>query len=136
MGNSSLKIALFVLRLTLTIFFAVWAAEKFIKPDTTAAIFNAFYLVDALPVQASYAIGAVQSLAIVAFFFGIARFWSYGFLMLIHGVGTVMTYEKLLTPYESINHLFIAAIPVFGALVALFLLRKEDTLLTIGGRRG
>ena len=132
MGQASLKLPLFIIRLTLTVFFAVWAIEKFIKPDTTAAIWKAFYLVESLPLEASYAIGAIQSLAVIAFFFGIARFWSYGFLMLIHGVGTVLAYKPLLAPYDGINHLFYAAIPVLGALIALFILRKEDTLLTIG----
>ncbi|MEL6371146.1 MAG: hypothetical protein AAFR03_10550 [Pseudomonadota bacterium] len=132
MTSSKLSLALFVLRLTLTIFFAVWAAEKFIKPETTVAIWKAFYLVENLPLTASYAIGALQVLAIAGFFFGIARFWSYGFLMVIHGVGTALTYERLINPFEGPNHLFIAAIPVLGALIALFIMRDEDTILTIG----
>ncbi|MGF1545524.1 MAG: hypothetical protein ACFB00_13695 [Parvularculaceae bacterium] len=131
---SSQKLGLFALRLSLTIFFAVWAIEKFIKPDTTAAIWKSFYLVESLPATGSYVVGGVQSLVIVLFFFGIARFWTYGFLLVTHGIGTLLTYEKLLNPYESINHLFIAAIPVFGALLALFLMRGEDTLFTLGRR--
>ena len=120
------------MRVTLTIFFAVWAAEKFIKPDTTAAIFKSFYFVEDLPAFGSYAVGAIQSIAIAAFFFGVAKFWSYGFLTVIHGIGTALTYERLFNPYESVNHLFIAAIPVLGMLIAMFLLRSEDTLFTLG----
>ncbi len=133
MTNSNLKTALFILRLTITIFFAVWAFEKFIKPETTVAIWAAFYHVDALPLTASYAIGVLQSAAVLCFFLGILKFWTYGLLMLMHGVGTIFTYERLFDPYTGSNHLFIAAIPVLGALVALFLLRESDTLFTVGG---
>ncbi len=129
--TSPLKLALFILRLTLTIFFAVWAAEKFIMPETTVAIWKAFYMVENLPVEAAYAIGALQAAVVLAFFFGVAKFWSYGFFMVTHGVGTLLTYERLLNPYEGPNHLFIAAIPTLGALIALFLLRREDTFLTL-----
>ncbi|WP_306252470.1 hypothetical protein [Parvularcula sp. IMCC14364] len=135
MTDSKLKLSLFAIRFTLFLFFSVWAIEKFIKPETTVAIWKAFYLADTLPLQASYIIGIIQSIAVLCLLFGVARFWSYGFFLLIHGVGTVLTYERLLDPYTGSNHLFAAAIPVFGALVALFLLRDEDTLFTIGNRK-
>jgi len=134
MNTTKLKAALFILRLSLTAFFSIWVLEKFIKPETTVAIWKAFYLVDNLPLEASYGIGAVQALALLCFFFGVLKFWSYGFLMVIHGLGTVLTYGRLFDPYTGSNHLFWAAVPVLGALVALFMLRHEDTLFTISGR--
>ena len=134
MTDEKLKWALFALRLTLAIFFAVWALEKFVKPETTVAIWEAFYMVDNLPHVASYAIGAVQGLAVFCLLFGILKFWSYGFFMIIHGLGTIMTYERLFDPYTGSNHLFIAAIPVLGALMALFMLRQEDTKFTLSSK--
>ncbi len=129
--TDKLKLALFSMRLTLGVFFAVWALEKFIKPETTVAIWKAFYLVESLPLEASYAIGLLQSVAVLCFVLGLFKFWSYGFFLAIHGAGTVLTYEALLNPYTGSNHLFIAAIPVLGALISLFLLRDEDTLYTL-----
>lgn len=131
MSEQKLKWALFGLRLSLTAFFAVWAIEKFVKPDVTVAIWKTFYLVDNLPLEASYAIGVIQTAAILCFFLGVLKFWSYGFLMVIHGVGTILTYERLLDPYTGPNHLFWAAVPTLAALVALFMLRREDTMLTM-----
>lgn len=131
MNQSNLKLPLFILRATIAIFYMVWALEKFVDPETTVAIWKAFYMVENLPIAAAYAIGALQVAAVACFFFGVLKFWSYGFLMVIHGLGTLTTYERLLNPYEGHNHLFIAAIPVLGALIALFLLREEDTLLTL-----
>ncbi|MCI5045263.1 MAG: hypothetical protein MRY72_11245 [Aquisalinus sp.] len=132
MTNMNLKVSLFAIRLSLVFFFAIWAIEKFIKPETTVAIWKAFYLVENLPLEASYAIGAVQSIAVLCLLFGIVKFWSYGFFLVIHGIGTLLTYERLLDPYTGSNHLFAAAVPVCGALLALFLLRQEDTLFTLG----
>ena len=131
MSAQKLKWALFGLRLSLTAFFAVWAIEKFVKPDVTVAIWKTFYLVDNLPLEASYAIGVIQISAILCFFLGVLKFWSYGFLMVIHGVGTILTYERLLDPYTGPNHLFWAAVPTLAALVALLMLRREDTMLTM-----
>ncbi len=131
MNSGTLKFALFVMRLTLAVFFAQWAVEKFIEPETTVAIWKGFYLVESLPLEASYAIGAVQGLAVLCLLLGLFKFWSYGFFVVIHGIGTILTYERLLDPYTGGNHLFVAAIPVFGALFALFLLRREDTLFAL-----
>ena len=124
--------ALFALRATITVFFAVWAIEKFIKPETTAAIWSKFYMVDGLPLEMSYLIGALQLGAVILFALGLFKTWTYGFFLVIHGLGTLATWQTLINPYEGGNHLFIAAIPVLGALVALFLMRKEDRWLTIG----
>ena len=131
MSAQKLKWALFGLRLSLTAFFAVWAIEKFVKPDVTVAVWKTFYLVDNLPLEASYAIGVTQTAAILCFFLGVLKFWSYGFLMVIHGVGTILTYERLLDPYTGPNHLFWAAVPTLAALIALFMLRREDTMFTV-----
>lgn len=134
MTDSNLKLALFILRATIALFFVVWAIEKFIEPETTVAIWKAFYMVDNLPVAAAYAIGALQLAVVACFLFGILKFWSYGFLMVIHALSTLSTYERLFNPYEGSNHLFIAAIPTLGALIALFLLRDQDSLFTLSRR--
>jgi len=135
MNQSNLKLPLFILRATIAIFFLVWGFEKFVDPETTVAIWKSFYMIDNLPVAAAYSIGALQIAVVACFFFGILKFWSYGFLMVIHALSTLSTYEQLLSPYEGNHHLFVAAIPALGALIALFLLRDEDTLFTLSRRR-
>lgn len=129
--NSSLKRALFIVRISLVLFFAVWAGEKFIDPASTLSIWEAFYHLDALPVSAAYAVGVVQTIAVILFALGMFKFWSYGFFMIIHGLTVLATYNELLNPYAGGNHLFAAAVPALGALIALFLLRDEDTMLTV-----
>ena len=127
------KIALLTLRLTLTAFFLVWATEKFVKPETTAAIFARFYGIDGLPAGASYAAGAVQLFLIAGFaVVGRLRWFFVGALMLMHGFVTATTWDILINPYEGSHHLFWAGVPTLCGLIALFILREKDTLLTFG----
>lgn len=131
---ASLPAALLILRLSITAFFAVWVVEKFVAPEKTVRIWEAFYFVDSLPKEASYGIGVFQALVLLAFTIGFKRFWSTGLLMVMHGLSTLSTYERLMDPYSSVNHLFWAAVPTLAALIALFMLRDYDTLLTVKDR--
>lgn len=124
--------ALFALRISIAVFFSIWAIEKFVKPETTAAIWSKFYLVDGLPTEVAYMIGAIQLLAVVLFALGLFKLWTYGFFLTIHALGTLSTWQILITPYQGSNHLFVAAIPLLGALLALFLMRRDDTWLSLG----
>ena len=134
MSGSKLKLALYILRFGIAFFFAIWALEKFVKPETTVAIWKAFYFVDALPIQASYLIGVIQAATILLFFFGVLKFWTYGLLLVMHAGSTILSFDRILDPYTGSNHLFAAAVPVLGALLALFILRDEDTLFTLSGK--
>jgi len=55
---------------------------------------------------------------------------SYGLGLLLHAVSTLATYQELFAPFGA-NHLFLAALPVLAAFIALFLLRRQDTLLSL-----
>ena len=134
MTEQKLKIGLFILRASLTAFFAIWVIEKFAHPETTVAIWKAFYMVDSLPLAGSYVIGVFQAAVLFCFFFGVLKFWSYGILMVMHGLSTLSSYERLLDPYSGSNHLFWAAVPTLGALVLLFMLRHADTKFTISSK--
>lgn len=129
---ANLKVALLVLRLSLAAFFAVWVLEKFVKPESTSAIWAHFYFFDQMPAMGPYIIGAVQAAILLAFVLGVLKFWSYGLLMVMHALSTLSTWSQLLHPYDGGNHLFWAGVPALGAFVALFLLRKEDTLFSLG----
>ncbi len=122
--------ALFILRISIALFLLPWIIEKFTQPEVTAKIFAAFYFVDNLPVVASYAIGALWLVLWLAFIAGFKKQISYGLVMVLHGAGTLTTIPKLLPWLDSHNHLFLAAIPTLGAMVALYMLRNHDQLFT------
>ena len=135
MGGSSnsgrLQVALLALRLGVFITMAVWTVDKFVRPEHTAAVFSHFYLIENLSSTASYIVGAIQGLIVLAFVLGIKKRFSYGIVLLLHAISTFSCFKQYLDPYaEGPNILFFAAWPMLAACLALYLLRDQDTLLT------
>jgi hypothetical protein len=123
-------ISLAILRISIGIFFLVWSIEKIIAPELAQKVFKNFYFSEISP-GVSVIIGMIQTLIVLAFIAGLFKTFSYGAVLGMHTVSVLSTYQQLLNPYQSPNHLFWAGIPVLGALVALFILRKSDRLLAI-----
>lgn len=128
--QKKLRIGLALIRFSTGIFFLVWSLEKIIHPEVIQKIFSKFYLLNISP-TISIAIGIIQTLIILAFMAGLFKLWTYGAILGMHAISTLSSYKELFNPYEPPNHLFWAAVPLLAALVALFLLRKEDYLLAI-----
>lgn len=122
---------LFLLRLSVFVVMAVWVGNKFIRPDHTAAVFQQFYMLPFVTETVSYVLGAVQAVIIVAFLLGIKKKWSYGLVLFMHTIATFTAWRQYLAPYEDANILFFAAWPMWAALLALYALRDQDTLLTV-----
>ena len=131
-----LQWALLVLRVTLAGFFLVWSIEKILAPEIALRVFETFYF-SSPSTTMLIVIGVAQTAIVLAFLVGAFKTWTYGLLLAMHAVSTAASWERLINPYQPPNHLFWAAIPVLGALVALFLLRRRDNLLTLrlGSRR-
>lgn len=129
--NQNLQNALFLLRLGVFIVFFMWTIDKFLNPGHTAAVFAKFYLVGGLSETLAYVIGALQMAIVLMFVLGIKKQFSYGFILLMHLVSTLSTYEKYFDPWSSPNLLFFAAWPMLAACAALYLLRDEDTKWTV-----
>lgn len=129
-NEKRLQAGLAIMRISIALFFLVWSMEKLVVPENTQEIFERFYSLQ-IPVVASYALGAVQTLLILTFLAGLFKTLSYGLPLIMHTVSMLSSYQQLLNPYEPPNHLFWAGVPVLGALIALFLLRDSDQLLTV-----
>ncbi|NNJ92371.1 MAG: hypothetical protein HKP55_11910 [Gammaproteobacteria bacterium] len=129
--KNSLKISLLFLRIGVFIVFFMWTLDKFINPGHASAVFSKFYFYDGLSVSLAYGIGAIQFLIIFFFLLGIKKQLSYGLVFCMHLISTLTSYEKYFDPWTYPNLLFFAAWPMLAAIVALYLLREEDTLLTI-----
>ena len=134
MSNSELPVALFILRLGLGAFLLLFGIDKLVAPETTVEVFAQFY---GLIVSHGmvYATGALEILLGLAFLAGLWKTLSYGLGLLLHAVSTLATYHELLSPFGA-NHLFLAAVPVLAAFIALFLLRRHDTLWSAGQAAG
>jgi putative oxidoreductase len=125
---TTLPRALLILRITLGIFLLQWGVEKFVVPASAEGIWQYFYGMT-LPRIAAYIAGAIEIALALCLFLGVFRTVAYGAATLLHAITVLVTWRLLLDPWGTeVNHLFIAAVPVLGAFVALFLLRKWDTL--------
>lgn len=127
--------ALLVLRLSLGVFLLQWGIEKFVVPGNTPAIWGYFYGLS-LPQTMAYVFGIFEIAIALCLFLGLFRTVAYGAAALLHAVTVVVSWRQLIDPWgDPANHLFIAAIPVLGGFIALFLLRDWDNVVIPLGRR-
>ncbi|MCS3902573.1 putative membrane protein YphA (DoxX/SURF4 family) [Methylohalomonas lacus] len=123
-----LKISLLLLRLGVFIVMLMWTLDKFVNPDHAAQVFAGFYgIANAQSIM--LAVGLAELALVIAFVIGLFKRWTYGLVLLLHGVSTFASFGKYLQPWDSL--LFFAAWPMLAACIALYLLRDQDTLLTV-----
>jgi len=131
----NLPIALFLLRLGVFIVFFMWTLDKFINPGHAAKVFEKYYMIGGMSSTIAYALGIIQLVIIISFVIGYQKRISYGLIFLMHLVSTLSAYKQYFDPWTVPNLLFFAAWPMLGAIAALFLLRDQDKLFTIGSLR-
>ena len=129
-NERTLQVSLAIIRMSSVLFFLVWSIGKMIAPELTQKVFATFYFSEISPVLSSV-LGMLQSIIVLIFMVGLWKTFSYGLVLGMHATSVVSTYQQLLNPYEPPNPLFWAGVPVLGALIALFMLRKCDQLLTL-----
>lgn len=130
--DRTLEVSLLLLRLSLGAFFLVWSVDKIINPDHAQRVFETFYMTT-ISSDIAVAAGVVQTFVVLAFIAGAFKTLTYGAALIMHAVSTLSTWPHLVAPYApDTSILFWAAVPVVFALVALFLLRGRDRLLSLG----
>lgn len=124
--SQTLPRALLALRITLGLFLLQWGIEKFYLPENTVAIWGHFYGLNVSP-SLGYVFGAVEIAIAACLFLGLFQTIAYGAALALHAVSVLVSWRQLIDPWgDPANHLFIAGVPVLGALIALFLLRHWD----------
>jgi len=136
MNNTPL--ALFSLRISIFILMIVWAGLKVIAPVSYAGdgadnpgIFAGFYGVG-LGETIVLVIGVLQILFLIAYVLGLFKTITTGGVLLMNVVTFLVVIPNLMMPFEKPNLLFLASLPVLGASLAHFLMRKQDTFLSLG----
>jgi putative oxidoreductase len=130
--TQALSRALLVLRITLGLFLLQWGVEKVVVPQNTVAIWGYFYGLN-VPQTLAYLFGVLEIAIAACLFLGLFRTAAYGAALALHAVSVLVSWRQLLDPWgDPANHLFVAGIPVLGALIALFLLRHWDRGLLEG----
>lgn len=119
--------ALLVLRITLGLFLLQWGVEKFVMPQNTVMIWDYFYGLK-VPQSLAYVFCVAQIGIAACMLLGLYRTVAYGAALVLHTLSVLVSWRQLLDPWGNpANHLFIAGVPVLGALIALFLLRHWDS---------
>jgi putative oxidoreductase len=129
-----LQLSLLALRIGVAAVMLPWAVDKLLRPEHAARVFDGFYGLPGLGSGIFMALGIAQLLLVAAFLAGAARTWTYGAILALHAVSTFASWRQYLEPFEGGNLMFFAAWPMLAACLALFLLRDQDRLLTVGRR--
>ena len=125
-ARTQLSISLLLLRLGIAAVMVVWTVDKILRPEHAAIVFEKYYMYSGLSAVMSYVIGVAQALVVIAFIVGLFRTWSYGLILLMHTVSVASSWKQYIAPYENLNILFYAAIPMLSACIALWMLRRFD----------
>lgn len=128
--RQKLRYCLFTLRLGVFVVMLMWTLDKFINPQHAAAVFANFYLLEGLGPAVFTVLAALELVLILGFMAGLYKKWTYGLVLVLHGVSTLSSWQQYL---GFGNLLFFAAWPMLAACWTLFVLRDEDTLFAIGG---
>lgn len=126
--------ALLALRLGVFIVMIMWTLDKFVAPEHAARVWEHFYMIGNLGPATFYVIGGLQLLLVLAFVAGIYKRFTYGAVLLLHGVSTLSSWRQYLDAFDHL--LFFAAWPMLAACFALYLLRDADTLLVFPSSAG
>lgn len=133
-SDRKLEIALLALRVSVAVVMLAWAIDKLLRPEHSGSVFEGFY---GLPIQGEtvfMVLGIAQIALVMAFVAGVFRTWTYGAILALHAVSTLSSWRQYADPYVGANLLFFAAWPMLAACLALFLLRDQDRLMTLGRR--
>lgn len=128
-SNSNISMGLFLLRFGLGLFLALWALNKIISPETSAALFARFYYIDLYP-SVVMIIGALQLALSLLFMLGIYKNITYGLGLAIHIIATVGAFQEIMSPFGS-DILYVSYIPILCSFITLFLLRQMDNRWTL-----
>ncbi|MEB3219185.1 MAG: ATP-binding protein [Nostocales cyanobacterium 94392] len=128
-NEKRLEIGLFVMRLSIGIFFLALIIEKLLAIQAKPEIFEGFYAFQ-IPLVVSYPLLFIGAVLVVVFLTGLYKTFSYGALLGMHLVLLISMYKEMFDPFKPTYILFWASIPLIGALIALFLLRDNDIFWT------
>lgn len=131
-STARLQLSLLLLRGSVFLVMLMWTVDKLANVEHAAKVYEHFYFIGGLGPEAMHAIGAVELLLIAGFAAGVAKTWTYGFVLAVHAISTLSSFKMYLSPFDGPNLLFFAAWPMLAACLVLFLLRDEDRLASIG----
>jgi hypothetical protein len=129
MSASRLPTALLTLRLSVFAVMLVWTLDKFVNPEHAARVYARFYSIGGLGPTAFQVIGVLELALLAGFVLGWRKRLTYGAVFVLHATSTLSSWEQYLAPFDHL--LFFAAWPMLAACFTLYVLRDQDTKLTL-----
>jgi len=126
-NTNRIPLVLFLLRISIFITMSMWTIDKFMRPEHAAAIFEHFYGLSGLDVSLTYVLASAEAALLITFLIGFKPHFTYGMVLILHGISTLASYKQYINPFEGSNLLFFAAWPMLAACFALYILRDFDT---------
>ncbi|MBT6033708.1 MAG: hypothetical protein HOH19_14115, partial [Kordiimonadaceae bacterium] len=102
--------------------------EKFVNPGHLIGNLEYFYLIDGIDNNIIYIGGVIHMIVVFAFLAGMWKRYTYGFMMVAHGLSTIVSWRQYTTDF---NIVFYTAWPMLAACVALYILRDLDVKYTL-----
>ncbi len=126
-----LRLSLLLLRISVFVVMIMWTIDKFINPAHAAKVYEAFYFIGGLSPNVMAVIGGIEIVVLLLFLAGYRKLYTYGAVLAFHTVSTLSSFGIYLSPFEGPNLLFFAAWPMLAACFTLFVLREQDTRLSL-----
>jgi len=98
--ENRLPLAPLLLRLGVFLTMFMWTIDKFVEPQHAPKIMEQFYFTPSVGSMVIQVGGALELALIVAFVAGIAKKWTYGVVLLLHGISTVSSYKQYRHPIQ------------------------------------
>lgn len=128
---SNLQLSLLSMRISIFVVMLMWTLDKFINPSHAASVYQKFYWLGGLNSTAMAVIGIIELIVLIGFILGLYKRFCYGAVLTFHAVSTLSSFRQYLTPFDGPHLLFYAAWPMLAGCLMLYLLRDEDTVLTL-----
>ena len=129
--TKNLKFPLFGTRVLIVLFLLPWVSMRFTNPAQIEKIAAKFYKLSWLPSEAMMGIAILWALLLLAFAVGFKKKISYGLVFLLHTLTTITSLPYMIPGTANFNKLFLASLPVVGAMLLLYILRDEDVFLAV-----
>ncbi|MEP3653453.1 MAG: hypothetical protein ABJO36_01025 [Litorimonas sp.] len=133
---TQLRLPLFLTRLSIFYFLLPWQIMRFTKPESASGIAKKYYHVGGLNESVGLVIAVFWMALLIAFLVGFKKTVSYGLVFVLHAGAILLALPSYIMGTAGFNQLFLAAIPAAAAMGLLWMLRKEDSLLSLSGKLG
>jgi uncharacterized membrane protein YkgB len=133
-NTNRLAVSLMLLRVSVFIVMLIWTLDKFVRPEHAGVVYEKFYHIPGMGPAVLAVIAALEMLIILGFAAGYQKKWTYGAVLVLHAISTIMSYKQYLAPFEGGNILFFAAWPMLAACFALYVLRDQDMMWVVDGQ--